>query len=149
MAKRFKKHLTPGLVLGLIALIVAVGGSSFAIAQSGKKQTLRTRLGGATQHVVQTVTLRPQTDNAGVSDHTVTCPSNPKLGPGVAVGGGVIDPRPPDNTRAGEPYSESTNGPSPTGTGAWLFEFDNDTAEALPVQLRVVCTFSKLNTKRG
>jgi hypothetical protein len=147
MIRRIKKHLSPGLVLGLIAIVIAVGGSSFAIAQQGKKQTLRTRLGGATQLVVQNVTLLPQTQGNGISDHTVACPSSSKLGPGVAIGGGVIDPRPPDNNRNMAPLSQKTDGP--VGTGAWLFEFDNDTNEALPVQLRVLCTFSKLNTKRG
>ena len=147
MIRRIKKQLSPGLVVGLIALVVAVGGGSFAIAQTSKKETLRTRFGGATQQVVQTVTLLPQTTNNGVSDHTVTCPSNPKLGAGVAIGGGVVDPRAPDNTRNFEPLEEKTDGPS--GTNAWLFQFDNDTAEELSVQLRVLCTFSKLNTKRG
>ena len=147
MMKRLKRHLSPGLVLGLIALVVAVGGSSFAIAQTSKKETLRTRFGGATQQVVQTVTLLPQATNNGVSDHTVTCPSNPKLGQGVAIAGGVIDPRAPDNTRNFAPLSQKTDGPS--GTNAWLFQFDNDSAQELQVQLRVLCTFSKLNTKRG
>ena len=147
MIRRIKQHLSPGFVLSLIALVVAVGGTSFAVAQNGTDNTLRTRLGGATTNVVQNVTLLPQAQNAGVSDHTVTCPSNPKLGAGVALGGGVIDPRPPDATRAFEPLAEKTDGPS--GTSAWLFQFDNDTANALPVQLHVQCTFSKLNTKRG
>jgi hypothetical protein len=147
MIRRTKKHLSPGLVLSLIALVVAVGGTSIAVAQKGGDNTLRTRLGGATQQVVQNVALLPQAQNNGISDHLVTCPSNPKLGPGVAIGGGVIDPRPPDNTRNFAPLSQKSDGPS--GTSAWLFEFDNDTATALPVQLRVLCTFSKLNTKRG
>ena len=145
MIRRTKKHLSPGLVLSLIALVVAVGGTSFAVAQ-GTDNTLRTRLGGATQQVVQNVTLLPQAQNNGISDHLVTCPSNPTLGPGVAIGGGVIDTRPPAN-RNFAPLAQKTDGPS--GTSAWLFEFDNDTAVALPVQLRVLCTFSKLNTKRG
>ncbi|MGA9634358.1 MAG: hypothetical protein WBQ41_03860, partial [Solirubrobacterales bacterium] len=144
---RFKQHLSPGFVLGLIALVVAVGGSSFAIAQTGKKETLRTRLGGATQLVVQNVALLPQTQNKGISDFTVSCPSSSKLGPGVAIGGGVIDLRPPQDTRNMLPLSQKTDGPE--GTGAWLFQFDNDTNDALPVQLRVLCTYSKLNTKRG
>jgi hypothetical protein len=147
MIRRIKKHLSPGLVLSLIALVVAVGGTSFAVAQNAGDNTLRTRLGGATTNVVRNVTLLPQNQNAGVSDHLVTCPSNPKLGAGVALGGGVIDPRPPLDTRAFEPLAEKTDGPS--GTSAWLFQFDNDTATALPVQLHVQCTFSKLNTKRG
>jgi hypothetical protein len=146
MIRRFKRHLSPGLVLGLIALIVAVGGSSFAIAQSAKKGTLRTRFGGATQQVVQTVNLLPQTNNNGIVDFTVTCPSSSKLGAGVAIGGGVIDPRPPDSTRNMQPLNQKTDGPK--GTNAWLFEFDNDTNVALPVELRVLCTYSKLNTKR-
>jgi hypothetical protein len=146
MIRRIKKQLSPGLVIGLIALVVAVGGSSFAIAQQADN-TLRTRLGGATKQVVQTVTLLPQATNNGVSDHLVTCPSNPKLGQGVAIGGGVIDTRPPDDTRNFAALAEKTDGPS--GTNAWLFQFDNDTAQELPVQLRVLCTFSKLNTKRG
>ncbi len=145
MIRRTKKHLSPGLVLSLIALVVAVGGT--AIAQNAGDNTLRTRLGGATQQVVESVTLLPQSDNNGVSDHLVTCPSHPKLGAGVAIGGGVIDPRSPDNTRDLLPLAEKTDGPS--GISAWLFEFDNDTAVELPVQLRVLCTFSKLNTKRG
>jgi hypothetical protein len=147
MIRRIKKHLSPGLVLSLIALVVAVGGTSFAVAQNGTDNTLRTRLGGATTSVVQNVTLLPQAQNNGVSDHTVTCPSNPKLGAGVALGGGVIDPRPPSSNRDLEPLAEKTDGPS--GKSAWLFQFDNDTPNALPVQLRVQCTFSKLNTKRG
>ncbi len=146
MMRRLKRHLSPGPVLGLIALVVAVGGSSFAIAQSGKKGTLRTRFGGATQQVVQSVNLLPQAQNNGISDFTVTCPSSSKLGPGVAIGGGVIDPRPPDSTRNMAPLSQKTDGPK--GTSAWLFEFDNDTAVALPVELHVLCTYSKLNTKR-
>ena len=73
--------------------------------------------------------------------------SRTKLGAGVALGGGVIDPRPPDSNRNFQPLAQKTDGPS--GKSAWLFEFDNDTAVALPVQLRVQCTFSKLNTKRG
>jgi len=148
MIRRIKRQLSPGVVLGLIAIVVAVGGSSFAIAQGGDN-TLRTRFGGATKAVVQNVTLLPQATNNGISDHTVTCPSNAKLGSGVAIAGGVIDPRPPDVNRQMSPLAQKTDGPSPTGTSAWLFEFDNDTATALPVQLRVLCTFSKLNTKRG
>ena len=147
MIRRTKKHLSPGLVLSLIALVVAVGGTSFAVAQ-GTDNTLRTRLGGATQQVVQNVTLLPQATNNGVSDHTVTCPSNPKLGAGVAIGGGVIDPRAPDSTRNFSPLAEKTDGPA-SSTNAWLFQFDNDTTEELSVQLRVLCTVSKLNTKRG
>src|SRR5215208_2816842 len=146
MIRRTKMHLSPGLVLSLIALVVAVGGTSFAVAQ-GTDNTLRTRLGGATQQVVQNVTLLPQAQNNGISDHLVTCPSNPKLGPGVALGGGVIDPRPPLDNRNFAPLTQKTDGPS--GTSAWLFEFDNDTNTELQVQLRVQCTFSKLNTKRG
>ena len=147
MIGRIKKHLSPGLVLSLIALVIAVGGTSIAVAQKGGDNTLRTRLGGATQTVVQSVTLLPQTQNNGISDHLVTCPSNPKLGPGVAIGGGVIDPRPPLDNRNFAPLTQKTDGPS--GTSAWLFEFDNDTNTELQVQLRVQCTFSKLNTKRG
>jgi hypothetical protein len=147
MIRRTKKHLSPGLVLSLIALVIAVGGTSIAVAQKGGDNTLRTRLGGATQTVVQSVTLLPQNQNNGISDHLVTCPSNPKLGPGVAIGGGVIDPRPPLDNRNFAPLTQKTDGPS--GTSAWLFEFDNDTNTALEVQLRVQCTFSKLNTKRG
>ena len=147
MIGRIKKHLSPGLVLGMIALIVALGGTSVALeAKSAKKGTLRTRFGGATQEVVQTVALLPQAVNNGVSDHTVTCPSNPTLGAGVGIAGGVVDPRAPDNTRNLAPLEEKTAGPV---AGGWLFQFDNDTNEALPVQLRVLCTFSKLNTKRG
>jgi hypothetical protein len=147
MIRRIKKQLSPGLVVGLIALVVAVGGGTLAIAQTDN--TLRTRFGGATKQVVQNVTLLPDTTNQGVSDHTVTCPSNPKLGAGVAIGGGVIDPRAPDNTRNLVALEEKTDGPSPSGNNAWLFQFDNDDTEALQVQLRVLCTFSKLNTKRG
>ncbi len=147
MMRRFKRHLSPGLVLGLIAVVVAVGGSSFAIAQSSKQETLRTRFGGATQQVVQAVKLLPQTTNNGVSDFTVTCPSSSKLGAGVAIGGGVIDTRPPDSTRNMQPLNQKTDGPK--GTNAWLFEFDNDTNVELAVELRVLCTYSKLNTKRG
>jgi hypothetical protein len=147
MIRRAKKHLSPGLVLSLIALVIAVGGTSIAVAQNGGDNTLRTRLGGATQTVTQNVTLLPQNQNNGISDHLITCPSNPKLGPGVALGGGVIDPRPPSDNRNFEPLAQKTDGPS--GTSAWLFEFDNDTNTALQVQLRVQCTFSKLNTKRG
>jgi len=148
MIRRIKKQLSPGLVIALIALVVAVGGGSFAIAQQGDN-TLRTRFGGATKQVTQTVALLPDTQNEGVSDHTVTCPSNPKLGQGVAIGGGVIDPRAPNNMRDFAPIAEKTDGPSPSGNNAWLFQFDNDTSAALSVQLRVLCTFSKLNTKRG
>jgi hypothetical protein len=147
MIRRTKQHLSPGLVLSLIALVVAVGGTSFAVAQNAGDNTLRTRLGGATTTVIQNVALLPQSQNNGVSDFTVTCPSNPKLGAGVALGGGVIDPRPPADDRNFAPLAEQTDGPS--GKSAWLFQFDNDTATALPVQLRVQCTFSKLNTKRG
>ena len=147
MIRRAKKHLSPGLVLSLIALMVAVGGTSIAVAQRGGDNTLRTRLGGATQTRVENVTLLPQGQNRGVSNHLVTCPSNRKLGPGVALGGGVIDLRPPDDSRDLAPLEQKTDGPA--GRSAWLFEFDNDTGEELQVQLRVQCTFSKLNTKRG
>ena len=147
MISRTKKHLSPGLVLSLIALVVAVGGTTIAVAQKGGDNTLRTRLGGATTPVVENVTLLPQAQNNGISQHLVSCPSNPKLGAGVAIGGGVVDPRPPDNTRNFAPLAEKTDGP--VGKSAWLFQFDNDTATELPVELRVLCTFSKLNTKRG
>ena len=147
MIRRIKKHLSPGLVLSLIALVVAVGGTSFAVAQNAGDNTLRTRLGGATEQAVLNVTLLPNNQNNGISDHTVTCPSNPKLGPGVALGGGVLDPRPALDNRNFAPLTQKTDGPS--GKSSWLFQFDNDTAEALLVQLHVQCTFSKLNTKRG
>jgi hypothetical protein len=147
MIRRIKKHLSPGLVLSLIALVVAVGGTSFAVAQNAGDNTLRTRLGGATEQAVLNVTLLPNNQNNGISDHVVTCPSHPKLGAGVALGGGVIDQRPPADNRNFLPLAQKTDGPS--GTSAWLFQFDNDTLNPLPVQLRVQCTFSKLNTKRG
>lgn len=148
MYRGIKRHFSPGLVLGVIAVFVALGGTSFALqAKSASDNTLRTRLGGATQQVVQTVNLLPNASNNGVSDFTVTCPSSSKLGPGVAIGGGVIDPRAPDNTRNMGPLSQKTDGPK--GTNAWLFQFDNDTANPLQVQLRVLCTYSNLNTKRG
>jgi hypothetical protein len=147
MIRRIKKHLSPGLVLSLIALVVAVGGTSIAVAQNGGDNTLRTRLGGATEQAVLNVTLLPATQNNGISDHLVTCPSHPKLGAGVALSGGVIDQRPPADNRNFLPLAQKTDGPS--GTSSWLFQFDNDTNNALPVQLRVQCTFSKLNTKRG
>ena len=147
MIRRIKKHLSPGLVLSLIALVVAVGGTSFAVAQNAGDNTLRTRLGGATEQAVLNVTLLPNNQNNGISDHVVTCPSHPKLGAGVAIGGGVIDQRPPADNRNFLPLAQKTDGPS--GTSSWLFQFDNDTNNALPVQLRVQCTFSKLNTKRG
>ena len=83
MIRRIKQHLSSGFVLSLIALVVAVGGTFFAVAQNGTDNTLRTRLGGATKQMVQNVTLLPQAQNNGVSDHTVTCPSNLKLGAGV------------------------------------------------------------------
>ena len=38
MIRRIKKHLSPGLVLSLIALVVAVGGTSFAVAQNARGQ---------------------------------------------------------------------------------------------------------------
>ena len=62
MIKRIKKQLSPGVVIGLVALVVAVGGGTFAIAQESDN-TLRTRFGGATKQVVQTVTLLPQSTN--------------------------------------------------------------------------------------
>ena len=114
MIRRIKKHLSPGLVLSLIALVVAVGGTSIAVAQNGTDNTLRTRLGGATEQVVLNVTLLPQNQNNGISDHLVTCPSNPKLGAGVALGGGVIDQRPPDTNRNFAPLTQKTDGPSGT-----------------------------------
>ena len=83
----------------------------------------------------QNVTLLPQAQNNGVSDHTVTCPSNPKLGAGV-LGGGVIDRDRLTTTGNFQALAQKTDGPS--GTSAWLFQFDNDTANALPGSARAV-----------
>jgi hypothetical protein len=69
------------------------------------------------------------------------------LGPGVAIGGGVVDLEAPVSTRSLVELEEKTDGP--VGTNGWIFQFDNDAATTRQVQLRVLCTFSKLNTKRG
>lgn len=147
MIGRIKKGLSPGVVLGTIALVVAIGGSSIAMvqAQDGKKSALKGRFGGGSLEVVRNYTMLPQTVNNGISDEIITCPSAGKAGPRRAVSGGVRDIRPPDNTRNLAPLDQAVN--SPQGDG-WLFQFDNDTNIALVVELRVLCTLNKLNVKR-
>jgi hypothetical protein len=141
---RFKRHLSPGLVLGVIALVVALGGTSIAVEQAkvAKKSALKGRLGGGTTEVVQTETLLPQTQNNGLSDYTVTCPSAGSAGSRRAIAGGVVDPVKGNNLA---PLTQKTDGPMGK---AWYFQFDNDTNVAFQVQLHVLCTLDKLNVKR-
>jgi hypothetical protein len=144
MSRTLRKHLSPGLVLGVIALVVALGGTSIAVeqAQVAKKSALKGRFGGGTTEVVQTVTLLPQAQNNGISTHTVNCPSAGSAGSRRAIAGGVVDPVAGNNLA---PLSQKTDGPMGK---AWYFQFDNDSATALQVQLRVLCTLDKLNVKR-
>jgi hypothetical protein len=135
-------------MLGMIALVVALGGSSFALEQAqkaGKKGTLRTRIGGATNIVKSLETVPGEGTNSGRLFRAVGCPVHPKLGKGIAYAGGV------ENLGSGdlEPLEEKTDYPwGGLGQSRWGFQFDNDTPAARAVRLKVLCIFPKLNTKR-
>ena len=130
------KYGSPGLALGAIALVIALGGTSVAgDAQTAakKKVTARTNV----TQVTQTVTLPPQATNAGVLEQTVNCPA----GTTVTGGGGVFP--------AGVPLTTSIElfESGPVGNG-WHVRFNNNQATEQPgVVISAICIKNKLKVK--
>jgi hypothetical protein len=134
MRKMFK-YGSPGLVMGAIALVIALGGTSLADqqAQTAAKPKVKPKV----TQVTQTATLPPQSTSNGILDVTVTCPDGTTV-----VGGGALDLRPPGSNLA--PFQQNTYGPSGNG---WRFQIDNDTSEVVNISLTATCLQNSLRVK--
>ena len=110
--KKIRKHLSPGVVLGAVALAVALGGT--AVAGPGKPVTAV-----KVKAAAGTLVLPAQSNNQGLAEGTVDCPGRTEL-----VGGGfsVDNPTETDSQELIESY--------PSGKRSWTVRVDNDEATA-------------------
>jgi hypothetical protein len=119
-----RRRFSPAFVLAIIALIIAVAGSSVAVS-SAKKKKKPVHVASITA-VTQAVTLPPQTTNAGVGEFQIDCPA----GTQVSGGGLTIN-----QTELLDPVlSES----GPQGNG-WHVATDLDINTAQPATLTALC----------
>lgn len=120
-----RRRFSPAFVLAILALIIAVAGSSVAVSSAKKKKKPAPHLVSTTR-VDQPVTLPPQGTNNGVFEFQVDCPA----GTSVTGGGLTIN-----QTEQLDPVlSES----GPQGNG-WHVAGDLDITTAQPATITVLC----------
>jgi hypothetical protein len=134
MRKMFK-YGSPGLVLGAVAVVIALAGTSIAgeKAQTAAKPTVKAKV----TRVTQVGVLPPQSSGNGILDQVVNCPNGTTV-----VGGGVLDTRPPGSNLA--PLAQNTDGPFGNG---WRVQIDNDTNDTVQVSISAICLKNSVKVK--
>jgi hypothetical protein len=127
--KMLRKHVTPGLVIGLIALMAAMSGSAVALKGSNTvdKGDLKKNSVGSTELDALVTGTTSVTLASGVSaEATAACPA------GQAVGGGVKwdNPQIGANTWVLESYL--------SGNG-WYVRGENDSPSTHVMTVEVYC----------
>jgi hypothetical protein len=109
------------MLLGVVAIIIAVAGSTVAVSTAKKKKK-----SSPIVYVNQAATLPPQTTNNGVFEGQVNCPGGTSV-----VGGGITI----NQTEQLDPtVSES----GPQGNG-WHVATDLDITTPQPATLSAIC----------
>jgi hypothetical protein len=116
-----KRRLSPALLLSVIAVVIAVVGSSVAVSTAKKKKKVN-----PISYVTKPVTAPPQATNDGVFEDQIDCPAKTKV-----VGGGLT-------LSQTEPLDPIISESGPLGNG-WHVAGDNDTTTAQPGTLTAVC----------
>ncbi|MGA6947366.1 MAG: hypothetical protein WBZ00_06380, partial [Solirubrobacterales bacterium] len=113
-----RKYTSPGLVLGVVAIVIALAGTSLAGDKTRTHPAGSVKQSIKTLPAVQQLSIPPQSTNEGKVEATVNCPS----GYGQVVGGGAT-------FASGTPLTVDArlieSGPNPQGHG-WHVRYDND-----------------------
>ena len=126
---RIRKHTSPGLVLGVVAIVIALAGTSLAGDSARTAAQVRTQV----SQVVQQLSIPPQSTNEGKVEATVNCPSGTKV-----VGGGAT-------FASGTPLTVDVRllESGPQGNG-WHVRYDNDQNTARSATVAALCLKNKL-----
>ena len=130
-----RKHTSPGLVLGVVAVVIALAGTSLAGDSARTAAQVRTQV----SQVVQQLSIPPQSTNEGKVEATVNCPS----GYGQVVGGGAT-------FASGTPLTVDVRlfESGPQGNG-WHVRYDNDQNTARSATVAALCLKNKLKVSIG
>jgi hypothetical protein len=116
-----RRRLPVPILLGVIAIIIAVAGSTVAVSTAKKKKKTT-----AVSYVTQAVALPAQTTNNGIFEEQVDCPGGTQV-----LGGGITIAQ----TEQLDPaMSES----GPRGNG-WHVATDLDITTPQPATLTAIC----------
>ena len=125
----------PGLVLGVVAIVIALAGTSLA----GESATVSSTAAKAkVSQVVQQLSIPPQSTNEGKVEATVNCPSGTQV-----VGGGAT-------FASGTPLTVDVrlfeSGPQANG---WHVRYDNEQNTARSATVAALCLKNKLKVSIG
>jgi hypothetical protein len=131
---RIRKHTSPGLVLGVVAIVIALAGTSLA----GDRQTHPAAVKNKVSPVVQQLSIPPQSTNEGKVEATVNCPSGTQV-----VGGGAT-------FASGTPLTVDVRlfESGPQGNG-WHVRYDNDQNTARSASVAALCLQKTLKIIRS
>ncbi|MGC1801404.1 MAG: hypothetical protein WA701_13550 [Solirubrobacterales bacterium] len=126
-----RKYTSPGLVLGVVAIVIALAGTSLAGDKTRTHPAGSVKQSIKTLPAVQQLSIPPQSTNEGKVEATVNCPS----GYGQVVGGGAT-------FASGTPLTVDArlieSGPNPQGHG-WHVRYDNDQNTARSATVTALC----------
>ena len=132
-----RKYTSPGLVLGVVAIVIALAGTSLA----GDKT--RTHPAGSVKRVdhdlarlVQQLSIPPQSTNEGKVEATVNCPSGTPCGRWRSY----VRLRHPANGRR----PACRVGPGNSQGNGWHVRYDNDQNTARSATVTALCLGGKL-----
>jgi hypothetical protein len=134
---RIRKYTSPGLVLGVVAIVIALAGTSLAGDSARTARSVEPKV----SQVVQQLNIPPQSTNEGKVEATVNCParSNPEgvAGTRVVSGGATF--------AAGTPLTVDVQllESGPQGNG-WHVRYDNDQNTARSATVVALCLQNKL-----
>lgn len=121
--QKIRKHLSPGVVLGALALAVALGGTSFAGPGKPVKK-VKVKISEA----AMVLPAHSGATNYGFTEGSANCPGNTRV-----VGGGisVANAQPTDTQLLMESH--------PVGNQSWSVRIDNDEATARVGTVYALC----------
>jgi hypothetical protein len=130
------KYASPGLVLGAVAIVIAMSGTSIAGDQAQTSAALKQKARATVTRVDQAATLPPQATNAGVAEFTVSCPAGTNvLGGGATLPVGTPSDIAPMLTESG-----------PQGNG-WHVRYNSNETTAQSITVSADCLKAKLKVK--
>ena len=124
-----RKYTSPGLVLGVVAIVIALAGTSLAGDKTRTHPAGSVKQSIKTLPAVQQLSIPPQSINEGKVEATVNCPS----GYGQVVGGGAT-------FASGTPLTVDARliESGPQGRG-WHVRYDNDQNTARSATVAALC----------
>jgi hypothetical protein len=134
-----RKYTSPGLVLGVVAIVIALAGTSLAGDKTRTHPAGSVKKSIKTLPAVQQLSIPPQSTNEGKVEATVNCPS----GYGQVVGGGAT-------FASGTPLTVDARlvESGPQGRG-WHVRYDNDQNTARSATVTALCLRGRLVKEVG